>query len=71
MPMSIGAYAAHCIFLIVLAVISRFLIAFRSVLEQRWSDAEINRQHVVAGRPNMGGGGGGESLATETHTVLC
>jgi hypothetical protein len=41
MPMSSSAYAGTCIFLILLAVIFRFLIAFKSVLENRWIDAEL------------------------------
>ncbi|KAH6666944.1 Ctr copper transporter [Halenospora varia] len=53
MPMSISAYAGTCIFLIVLAVIFRVLIAFKSVLEERWIDAELNRRYVVVIRkPN-------------------
>jgi hypothetical protein len=50
MPMSISAYAGTCIFLIVLAVIFRFLIAVKSVLEHRWIDAELNRRYVVVRR---------------------
>jgi hypothetical protein len=48
--MSISAYAGICIFLILLAVIFRFLIAFKSVLENRWIDAELNRRYVVIRR---------------------
>ena len=48
--MSISAYAGTCVFLIVLAVIFRFLIAFKSVLEHRWIDAELNRRYVVVRR---------------------
>jgi hypothetical protein len=47
MPMSISAYAGTCIFLVVLAIIFRFLVAFESVLEERWIDAELNRRYVV------------------------
>ena len=47
MPMSISAYAGTCIFLILLAIIFRFLIAVKSVLEQRWIDAELDRRYVV------------------------
>jgi len=54
MPMSVSAYAGTCIFLIVLAIIFRFLISFKSVLEERWIDAELNRRYVVIIRnPNM------------------
>lgn len=47
MPMSIGACIGTCIFLVILAVIFRLPIAFKSVLEKRWIDAEVNRRYVV------------------------
>lgn len=43
-PASAGSYAATCIFLIVLAVTGRCLVAFKSVLEQRWKAALLSRQ---------------------------
>ena len=46
-PTSISAYARRCIFLIVLAVLFRFLVAFKAVLEERCIDAELNRRYVV------------------------
>mgnify|MGYP003644490622 CR=1 FL=1 len=46
-PTSISAYAGRCIFLIVLAVLFRFLVAFKAVLEERCIDAELNRRYVV------------------------
>lgn len=53
MPISIDSYAGTCIFLIFLTVIFRFLIAFKSVLENRWIDAEFNGRYVVVLRkPN-------------------
>ncbi|OBT56694.1 hypothetical protein VE04_03769 [Pseudogymnoascus sp. 24MN13] len=48
--MSISTYTRTCVFLIVLAVIFRFLIAFKSVLESRWIDAEFNRRYIVVTR---------------------
>lgn len=45
-PMPISVYAGTCIFLIVLAVTFCF-IAFKSVLEERWIDAEFNRRYIV------------------------
>ncbi|KAF2227275.1 copper transporter family protein [Elsinoe ampelina] len=54
-PTSTGAYAGTCIFLIVLAIISRGLAAFRQRLEVKWHDAAINRRYiVVAGGSNEG-----------------
>ena len=52
MPMSSNTYAATCIFLVVLAIIFRFLIAIKAVLEERWIDAELNRRYVVIRKPN-------------------
>lgn len=51
-PMSISAYTGTCILLIVLAVIFRFLIVFKSVLENRWIDAEFNRRYIVTRKAN-------------------
>ncbi|TKX21400.1 Ctr copper transporter-like protein 2 [Elsinoe australis] len=54
-PSSTGAYAGTCIFLIVLAIVSRGLGAFRTRLERKWYDAAINRRYiVVAGGSNEG-----------------
>lgn len=50
--MSSNTYAATCIFLVVLAIIFRFLIAIKAVLEERWIDAELNRRYVVIRKPN-------------------
>lgn len=51
-PKSTGAYAGTCIFLIVLAVIFRSLIAGKHILEHRWMDKELNRRYVsVRGVP--------------------
>ncbi|THZ80845.1 Ctr copper transporter [Aureobasidium pullulans] len=49
-PTSTGAYAGTCIFLIVLAVLSRLLQAWRHTLEQKFHDKAIKRRYVrVAG----------------------
>ncbi|KAG9782264.1 Ctr copper transporter, partial [Aureobasidium melanogenum] len=46
-PTSTGAYAGTCIFLIVLAIISRLLQAWRHTLEQRIHDKAMKRRYVV------------------------
>lgn len=46
-PTSTGTYAGTCIFLIVLAVVFRGLLAGKSVLERRWHDKALNRQYVA------------------------
>ncbi|VBB73506.1 Putative protein of unknown function [Podospora comata] len=46
-PTNAGAYAGTCIFLIILAVIFRGLLAFKSWQELRWLDKEMNRRYVV------------------------
>jgi Ctr copper transporter family len=46
-----GQYAGTCIFLIVLAVIFRGLLAVKAWKETAWLDAEFNRRYVtVAGK---------------------
>ncbi|KAK6007615.1 hypothetical protein QM012_004429 [Aureobasidium pullulans] len=46
-PTSTGAYAGTCIFLIVLAILSRLLQAWRHTLEQNFHDRAMNRRYVV------------------------
>jgi hypothetical protein len=47
MPTSAGQYAGTCIFIIVLSVIGRCLIAFKAVMEQKWLAMALNRRYVV------------------------
>ncbi|KAI9372276.1 Ctr copper transporter [Aspergillus egyptiacus] len=52
-PSSNGAYAGTCIFLIILSIIARCLVAFKSYMEQRWLNAHLKRRYVVvAGTPS-------------------
>lgn len=54
-PSSVGAYAATCIFLVLLAVLFRALLAGRALKEARWLDQEMNRRYVVVqGRQTLG-----------------
>jgi hypothetical protein len=46
-PNSAGSYAGTCIFLIILASILRALVAFKSLVEQKWLSQARNRRHVV------------------------
>ncbi|KAI5371117.1 putative Ctr copper transporter [Septoria linicola] len=46
-PQSTGAYAGTCIFLIILGVISRLLLAYRHVLETKWHDKAVKRRYVM------------------------
>ena len=46
-PSGTGAYAGTCIFLIVLGVISRLLLAYRHILEQKWHDKAVQRRYIV------------------------
>ncbi|KAL4904631.1 hypothetical protein BDW74DRAFT_154299 [Aspergillus multicolor] len=60
-PSSIASYAGTCIFLIILAIIDRGLVAFKSHLEQRWLNNHLKRRYVVvAGRPS-------EAVRIESH----
>lgn len=45
-PSSTGGYAGTCIFLIVLAIISRMLVAYRHVIEAKWHDRDVNRRYI-------------------------
>ncbi|KAF7595005.1 hypothetical protein BBP40_007606 [Aspergillus hancockii] len=50
-PSSSPAYAGTCIFLIVLSIIGRLLVAFKALMEQHWLNAHLNRRYVaVAGK---------------------
>ncbi|KAI4725996.1 Ctr copper transporter [Aureobasidium sp. EXF-10728] len=46
-PTSTGAYAGTCIFLIVLAILSRLLQAWRHTLEQKFHDKAMKRRYIV------------------------
>lgn len=50
-PKTEGQYAGSCIFLIMLAVVLRGLLAVKGWKEQEWMDQEFNRRYVkVAGK---------------------
>lgn len=46
-PQSVGTYAGTCIFLILLAIAFRGLMASKAMLEQRWAAMARNRKFVV------------------------
>ncbi|KAH8677047.1 Ctr copper transporter family-domain-containing protein [Ilyonectria robusta] len=46
-PSSAGAYAGTCIFLVVLTIIGRLVLAFKAVQEARWLDREAARRYVT------------------------
>lgn len=46
-PESAGAYAGTCIFLAVLAIVARCLVALKAVQEARWLDREAARRYVA------------------------
>ncbi|ATY61284.1 Ctr copper transporter [Cordyceps militaris CM01] len=47
-PRNSGAYAGTCIFLIVLSVVARLLVALRATQEARWLDHDAQRRYVTA-----------------------
>ena len=47
-PHSAGAYAGTCIFLVVLAIAARLLLAARTIQEARWLARDEKRRYVVA-----------------------
>ncbi|KAL1960491.1 hypothetical protein VTO42DRAFT_7790 [Malbranchea cinnamomea] len=46
-PTSTGSYAGTCIFLIILAMIARALLALKAVMEKRWLHAARARRYIV------------------------
>jgi len=53
-PSTTGQYAGTCIFLIVLGVVFRCILAFKGWQERRWLEAEFNRRYVVVnGKPPL------------------
>ncbi|KAG8415549.1 hypothetical protein J3459_011807 [Metarhizium acridum] len=63
-PKSAGAYAGTCIFLVVLAVVGRLLLAARSVQEARWLDKDMKRRYVAAhGKASLSDRVSSDSLA--------
>ncbi|KAJ5372934.1 Ctr copper transporter [Penicillium concentricum] len=55
-PSSSGSFAGTCIFLIVLAIIDRCLIAFKATMERHWLATHLNRRYVtVAGKSTEAG----------------
>ena len=55
-PSSSGSYAGTCIFLIVLAIIARALVAFKVLMERHWLDVHLNRRYItIAGKSTEAG----------------
>lgn len=46
-PSNAGAYAGTCIFLVILTIIGRLLLAYKAVQEARWLDQEARRRYVA------------------------
>lgn len=46
-PGNLAEYAASCLFLVTLAIFSRFLIAFKTRLEIFWQNSRSNRIHMT------------------------
>ena len=70
-PTSTGGYAGTCIFLIVLAIISRLIQAYRHVLEIKWHDKAAKRRYVVLAGDNSDSRGRqmGDSEKSEEATL--
>lgn len=56
-PTSRGGYAGTCIFLIILAIIGRSLMAFKALMEHRWLAAHLKRRYIVVAGKNPEAGG--------------
>ncbi|KAI1339291.1 Ctr copper transporter family-domain-containing protein [Xylariaceae sp. FL0016] len=46
-PTSAGAYAGTVVFLVLLGIVLRLLLAGKALAEARWVDAELRRRYVV------------------------
>lgn len=68
-PASSGSYAGTCIFLVVLAIIGRCLLAFKAIQEARWLDRDAKRRYVVV---NNGGSSApvSERLSADSEAKL-
>lgn len=53
-PNTTGQYAGTCLFLIVLAIISRLLSIYRFKKEEAWHAAAINRRYIVVANQDGG-----------------
>ncbi|KAK3363543.1 Ctr copper transporter family-domain-containing protein [Lasiosphaeria hispida] len=70
-PTTAGAYAGTCIFLILLAMLFRGLLAAKWWQENRWLDAELNRRYVVVnGKAPLAETLSRDSLAKHGNVVL-
>ncbi|KAL5363902.1 Ctr copper transporter [Aspergillus floccosus] len=55
-PSSTGSYAGTCIFLIILSIIARLLVAFKAAMERHWLAVHLNRRYVaIAGKSTEAG----------------
>ncbi|KAJ2902425.1 putative low affinity copper transporter protein [Zalerion maritima] len=46
-PNNPATYAATCIFLIILGIVFRAIVAFKAIQEQKWFDKELARRYVI------------------------
>ena len=68
-PTTTGQYVGTCIFLILLAVIYRFLAAFKSIQEAKWHAKERKRVIIVAG-PHPGTGTSGTAPSEDNSKIM-
>ena len=75
-PTTTGQYVGTCIFLILLAVVHRFLATFKGIQEAKWHEMERKRVIVVAGAlPGAGNSvntplGNNSKVTVEQHNEL-
>ncbi|OQE18011.1 hypothetical protein PENSTE_c019G04345 [Penicillium steckii] len=68
-PSSSAAYAGTCIFLIILAIVDRGLLAFKAVMERRWRALHLSRRHIATTDKN-GESGCFESSPEPKATIM-
>jgi len=69
-PTSTGAYAGTCIFLAVLGIISRLLLAYRHILELKWHDKAVKRRYVIVAGDNATERGSQQNLSSSDEKIV-
>ncbi|RAO66896.1 uncharacterized protein BHQ10_002908 [Talaromyces amestolkiae] len=71
-PTTSGQYAGTCIFLIILAIIGRCLMAFKAAMERRWLGIALDRRYVVvAGKKTESALPDVDTDTIKTGTLTC
>lgn len=70
-PSSPAGYAGTCLFLIILAIVDRGLLAFKAVMERRWRALHLSRRYIATTDKNGKSGCIESSPETKTTIFIC